>query len=98
MIAWSSTFDGNTTDATSIGAGIFNLGLLYLGNTIVTGNMNVASKEDDVKDTNFSNFTYWDGNGVDHGTLIGVLNANPQNGMNVSLAPLGNYGGPRRRQ
>jgi hypothetical protein len=56
--------------------------------------MNVASKEDDVEDTNFSNFTYWDGNGVDHGTLIGLLNANPQNGMNISSAPLGNYGGP----
>jgi hypothetical protein len=91
----SSTMAGNSTDNLSIGsgAGIYNISLLHLANSVITANMNGASNEDDVQDYNASS-NYWNGSSVVNGNLIGVYAAYPQNGLNVGLAPLGNYGGP----
>jgi hypothetical protein len=95
LTVFSTTMDGNTTDNLSegSGAGIYNISNLYMANSVITDNINGASNEDDVMDySGGSNF--FDGSSVVNGNLIGVFAGTPQNGINVGLAPAGNYGGP----
>ena len=87
----NSTIDGNSTD--SNGGGIFNASSLNLANNVIAGNTNGASGADDVDDQGQGG-NFWNGSNVINGNLIGAYDGNPQNGTNVSLAPLGNYGGP----
>jgi hypothetical protein len=104
----SSTIVGNSTDnGTPLagfsngggGGGIYSDFLLYLANNVITGNTINGSAEDDVDD-NLWDSNYWTGNNITlgnniiNGNLIGIWDGEPENGLNVNLAPLGNYGGP----
>jgi hypothetical protein len=102
----SSTIVGNSTDNSNPsdgygggGGGIYSQYLLYLANNVITGNTISGAGEDDVDD-NFWGSNYWGGNNVTlgnniiNGNLIGLWNGETENGTNVSLAPLANYGGP----
>jgi len=88
----SSTIDGNST--TSGGGGILNFNSLSLANSVITGNTNGGSGTDDVDDSSEQGGNFWNGSNVINGNLIGAYNGTPQNGTNVNLAPLYNYGGP----
>ena len=90
----NSTIAGNSVDfLMEGGGGIWSwLQPVNMANTIVAGNTNGSSNADDFEDRGTGG-SFWNGS-VINGNLIGVYNNQPQNGTNVTLAPLGNFGGP----
>ena len=102
----SSTIVGNSTDNSTNsdgygggGGGISSSFLLYLTNNVITGNTIAGAGEDDLDD-NFWSSNYWTGNNLTtgnniiNGNFIGLWNGETENGTNVTLAPIANYGGP----
>ena len=81
-----STVSGNSATTASGGGGIDNAspGAATLANAIVSGN-SVGTTADD-----FDGVAYTDNNG----NVVGVVNGTAVNATAISLAPLGNYGGP----
>ena len=81
-----STVSGNGAVTASGGGGIDNVspGTVTLANAIVSGN-SVNSAADD-----FDGVAYTD-NG---GNIVGVVNGTAVNATAITLAPIGNYGGP----
>ena len=102
----SSTIVGNSTDNSTNsdgygggGGGISSSFLLYLTNDVITANTISGAGEDDLDD-NIWGSNYWTGNNLNtgdniiNGNFIGLWNGFTENGTNVILAPLANYGGP----
>ncbi|MGD0737559.1 MAG: Ig-like domain repeat protein, partial [Terracidiphilus sp.] len=91
----NSTISGNSVDSAIFGGGgIWSwIVPVNMSNSIVTGNLNGSSNPDDFEDRGTGG-SFWNGSSVINGNLIGVYNNQPQNGTNVTLSPLGNYGGP----
>jgi len=104
----SSTIVGNSTDNSNSytgfpgsggGGGINSQYLLYLTNNVITANTISGGGEDDVDD-NIWGSNYWAGNNLNSGNniisgnFIGLWNGFTENGTNVAMAPLANFGGP----